>query len=239
MIEINLVVGLRRHDELSVMRLKCVAWIGNRFNLTPVPRFVGAVGHIAEHFAGRLALRRQAELPWVAVIVIEVTPCRLRIDMNPSSTDSTDVAHLAPRDFHDILDQIRDSPEQLRMRQTQTMLMWKSWALFFLFALILAGAISTWSLGRPWWMTIGLVVVSVAILIGARYFSAQALLCAKEQERRYVLACLRAAQTIDELSEAGLFAWLSTAAGADLDRAIQNEAHRLRKALETRSGALT
>ncbi|SAL17464.1 hypothetical protein AWB68_00500 [Caballeronia choica] len=59
-----------------------------------------------------------------------------------------------------------------------------------------------------WYESFGAFVVFVAIYAICSTFDTKAQLAAKEQDRRYFLASLREAQTVSELSQAGLFAFI-------------------------------
>lgn len=134
------------------------------------------------------------------------------------------------------LKRLRESPEQLRL-QNRT---WRQSALSR-FAAVLLSALVFLALvlhGPEWrWYHYASVVVLLLSVFGwTEHTFYRAIETAKEQDRRYFLACLREAQTVSELNKAGFFAYTGFEPGNNFDihewkTMMREECERLSDAL--------
>jgi hypothetical protein len=111
------------------------------------------------------------------------------------------------RDFQGVLRELRESPEQGRLqRQAYD----KTLAARVLAALIGAVVLGGLAVGAlvSWFWLIGCLVIAAALFIWSDKFVVQALVIAKEQEKRHMMASFRAAETVDTLAQAGWFTYL-------------------------------
>ena len=110
----------------------------------------------------------------------------------------------------------------------------KAIGIALLFGVLVLGATASGVAGLSWWLTGALGIIALAALGAWDRATVQSILAAKEQDRRYFLACLRSAQSIDELKRAGLFAYLPDSGGPAWVVQVRNNVTNLRKALEVK-----
>ncbi len=151
----------------------------------------------------------------------------------------------SPQDgFYRLLTGVRESSEQVAFQKKANMKALKSnVAAVLLFICVLATvAMSLADVAK--WMTAIPGILSFVAFGFMQSYTKEAFIIAKEQDRRYVMQCLRFAENVDELNEAGLFMYLP---GMQIDAnydeqtaraAAKKEVERLRDALYTRSRLL-
>ncbi len=110
--------------------------------------------------------------------------------------------------FRRVLDRIRESPEQLVLQNRASSLTLAARGVAVLFGVSLAITVGMFLLEAAWiWRVLG-ILTAVALLLLSEALINSSMKVAKEQDRRYVFDCIRQAETISELSEAGLFGYL-------------------------------
>lgn len=143
-------------------------------------------------------------------------------------------------DFFAVLDVLQKSDEQEALVKTTYWKLLASWVSGLVFAIaLLALAIGNWGdvdIGWGWQAGLGIMLFIAYICTSG--FLTDALLLAKEQDRRYALTSLRKASTVYELNQAGLFTYLPNTSHSEPGfddriamRVIRDEVERLTDAL--------
>lgn len=114
--------------------------------------------------------------------------------------------------FLDELQRLRNSPEQglIMNRAWHRSLMARAVAILFGVAAVL----TLWLFvddGIRWWLRAGSLISAIALLITSDQFNVQAAVLYKEQDRKFLLGAFGVAESLTELSQAGLFAGLPAA----------------------------
>lgn len=128
-----------------------------------------------------------------------------RYRVNPERAQRRDIY-----EYHSLLDKIRDSPAQVKL-QNKALIQLVIAGLFTSAALVMfvVQCIAHWySDGAAWYWQVLNILVFIGFYSGARTFMIKGLMTAKEQDRRYVMASIRAATTAMEINASGLFAYL-------------------------------
>jgi|GEM_PF-5516918 hypothetical protein len=113
-------------------------------------------------------------------------------------------------DFEDALNKIRNSKEQKTLeKKAYVKTIWaRLWAiLFFIFAIILIGVFVSDTHIAWYWKTLCLII-TLAFMVVSDLLQDEATKLYKEQEQRNLWEGIRSAETVAELREAGLFAYL-------------------------------
>lgn len=134
------------------------------------------------------------------------------------------------RDFSMVLIQLRESSEQnaLQSKSIKKSLM----AIFFGacgLGLMGCAAVAIWAFDVGWATRSVLAVLTLAAFWYADVSLKDGLVIAKEQDRRYAMNSLRAARNVEELNEAGLFAYMPHTR-YDEPGFDEKKAHRLMRA---------
>jgi hypothetical protein len=145
--------------------------------------------------------------------------------------------------FYRILNEIRESREQVRFQKQANIKAMKSNIAAVLLFISLLAILTLWLAEVPGWISAIPIVLSFFIFGFMQSYTKEALIIAKEQDRRYFMECLRRAENVDELNEAGLFMYLKGMSDEDYDSekalaSAKKEVDRLRNALYTQSRLL-
>jgi len=115
----------------------------------------------------------------------------------------------ANHEIYAIMNDIRNSPEQLILqRKSYAQTIW-SRLVGLLFSISLAITLFLgFARDFSWYSMAACLIVNLALFVFSDRFTVKALIIAKEQDRRYFYQCLRTAQSIYELNVAGLFGYI-------------------------------
>jgi hypothetical protein len=140
----------------------------------------------------------------------------------------------ADRSFSGELDQIKNCREQLDLMESVLGDQWK--AVLFSFGLgVLALVLLILGLFEVlnWWLVALGVLVLMGFLLKPMRRLEKSVLTAKEQDRKYILECMRSANNMDELHQAGLFGYVSGDTEEACEKKYREIQTRLAAALAT------
>ena len=146
--------------------------------------------------------------------------------------------------FYLVLREIRESKEQVVLQKKANVKAIKSNICAALLSISISATIILPLIDVSKWISAIPALISFLLFSFMQAYTVESFDIAKEQDRRYLLNCLRRAETVDELSEAGLLGYIKE---MQLDErydreealaAAKKEVERLRDALYTRSRLL-
>ena len=110
--------------------------------------------------------------------------------------------------FMEKLEQIRTTKEQVDLQKQAANKVTKSNLVTLLLVMTLASIVLSFFLNAHWIVYLGTGALAIYLYILSNRFALVSLILAKEQDRKYVMACFREAQNIDEMNWAGWFQYL-------------------------------
>jgi hypothetical protein len=119
------------------------------------------------------------------------------------------------RDFDAILLKIQHSGEQRSLENRDVSARLKAFGIALIFGLLVLCATAAAFSNLSGWIAATLGIMALLAVGAWDRAMVQSIIVAKEQDRRYFLACLRNARSIDELKRAGLFAYLPEEGGPE------------------------
>lgn len=123
-----------------------------------------------------------------------------------SSLDSNEIR--TTEAFSDKLNELKNTPEQLRLQRTAAGYATKSriWGVAFAVMLALLAGLAVSGAGWVWCLFAA--AIAIGTLVASERSLVRALMAAKDQDRRYLMQSFRAANTVTELLNAGICAYI-------------------------------
>ncbi|MBK4736799.1 hypothetical protein [Noviherbaspirillum pedocola] len=142
-------------------------------------------------------------------------------------------------DFYNRLEELKNSGEQkdLQKRAYRKTLWSRLWAMLFGVSLAVT-CILFFSSDVAWYWKTASLIVTVFLFIFSDILLENGIKLYKEQDRRYILASIREAESVVELSDAGLFGYLPGTSTSDKSYSEAEAVERMRKERDKLTDAL-
>lgn len=137
------------------------------------------------------------------------------------------------RDFKKVIEEIRNSEDQQSLQKREMNFRTKAFLAVLSFAVFLMLFIICLLFFDCGWILPVLVVMVAISYIAWDQYTVKTILIAKEQDRKFFLQCIRKAENIDELNDAGFFAYFTESCGKVWLREVRHHQKKMRHALDS------
>ena len=137
------------------------------------------------------------------------------------------------RDFKKVIEEIRNSEDQQSLQKREMNFRTKAFLAVLSFAVFLMLFIICLLFFDCGWILPVLVVMVAISYIAWDQYTVKTILIAKEQDRKFFLQCIRKAENIEELNDAGFFAYFTESYGKTWLREVRHHQKKMRHALDS------
>lgn len=118
------------------------------------------------------------------------------------------------------IEKIKNGPEQLKMMAAERRSWWQTIGLGVSSGLLISYTYQTFG-EVSIWLTISIALLTLVLLLWAESIAHHSAVAGKVQDRRFFLTCIREAKDVDELNEAGLFAYLPSHSFSEQEQKVK------------------
>ncbi len=137
------------------------------------------------------------------------------------------------RDFKKVIEEIRNSEDQQSLQKREMKFRKKAFLAVLSFTIFLMLFIICLLFFDYGWILLGSVVMVAISYIAWDQYTVKTILIAKEQDRKFFLQCIRKAENIEELNDAGFFAYFTESYGKTWLREVRHHQKKMRHALDS------